>query len=165
MTLVAAGAEEAGLYVRLSDGRLARLDPARLDWSSRRVTGQSMGAVLCVGDILRLQLPGEAVRGRLLSRTASTLELATVGGPLRSLGRDQVLETLILFRASDMKRGDRLLLRSRSGNEYEGTFSRLDASGLIDLVLLNGEHLSVREARLDKEEFYVLVSVDLAQLP
>ena len=165
MTFLAFGPEDAGWYVRLVDGRLARLDPGRLDWSSREPLGTDPDSLLSVGDLVQVRAIGETIRGRLLERDADSLTVATKDGVKRTLPRHELSKLWILFRASDLKRADAVILRSRSGNEYEGTFQSIDESGLIDLRLPSGDRLSVRKSRLDKDGIFVLIPLEPAQLP
>ena len=39
LTFLAIGSKAVGLYVRLSDGKLGRLDPGRVDWSTLKQVG------------------------------------------------------------------------------------------------------------------------------
>lgn len=165
MTFLAFGPEDAGWYVRLVDGRLARLDPARLDWSSREPLGADPKSLLVPGDLVQIRVIGETVRGRLLELDSSIFTLATKAGVKRAIERHEVSKINILFRASDLKRADSVILRSRSGNEYQGSFQSIDEDGLIDLRLLSGDRLSVRKSRLDKDGVFVLIPLDPALIP
>lgn len=165
MTFLAFGPEDAGWYVRLVDGRLARLDPGRLDWQSREPLGIDTESLLKVGDVVQVRAVGETLRGRLLELSPTSLTLATKDGAKRTWGRVDIAKLWILFRASDLKRADAVILRSRSGNEYEGTFQSIDEAGLIDLRLPSGDRLSVRKSRLDKDGIFVLIPIDLGVLP
>lgn len=165
MTFLAFGPEDAGWYVRLVDGRLARLDPGRLDWSSREPLGSDPASLLSIGDLLQVRSIGKTQRGRLLERDSDSLTIATKDGVKRSIARHEISKIWILFRASDLKRADVVILRSRSGNEYEGTFQSIDEGGLIDLRLPSGDRLSVRKSRLDKDGIFVLIPLSPAQIP
>ena len=165
VTFLAFGPEDAGWYVRLSDGRLARLDPARLDWPSREPLGVDPESLLAPGDVVQIRAIGETVRGRLLERDSATLTVATKEGVWRTIPRHEVSKIHILFRASDLKRGDAVILRSRSGNEYQGSFQSIDAAGLIDLQLPSGDRLSVRKSRLDQDGIFVLIPVAPSAFP
>jgi hypothetical protein len=165
LTFLAFGPEEAGWYVRLGDGRLARLDPARLDWGSREPLEEDADSLLTLGDLIQVRVVGETLRGRLLGRDATSLSITTQDGDKRSIEREEISEIWILFRAADLKRADSVILRSRSGNEYEGSFQSMDEEGLIDLQLLSGDRLSVRKNRLDEDGIFVLVPLIPSAIP
>src|SRR4029077_15056709 len=59
-TLVYAGMDDAGLYVRLGDGRLARLVPSRVNWKTLKRLGRGAIPIKPGDDVVMLALGSAA---------------------------------------------------------------------------------------------------------
>src|SRR5581483_9181374 len=64
-TLVAAGRDDAGLYVRLANGTLARLLSSRLNWKTLKKLGTE-DAVKKGDEAVMIALGGDTKRGKLV---------------------------------------------------------------------------------------------------
>jgi hypothetical protein len=167
-TVLAGGKGDAGLYVRLKDGRLARLSPDRLDVSSLERLGR--GPTIVAGDRMMLLLrSGPRLTGTVATLAAGELSLRADGGIVMRVAFADVVEESprLLFPASDLKRGDEIQVRSLSGHHYGGTVLGT-APGRITAIL-EGElaargPTTLRVEQLDKDSLFVLVPIAAARL-
>ena len=167
-TVLAGGKGDAGLYVRLKDGRLARLSPDRLDASSLERLGH--GSTIVAGDRLWMFLrSGPRISGTVVSLAPGELALRMDAGAVQRVVLADVVEESprLLFPASDLKRGDEIQVRSLSGREYRGTVLGT-APGRITAIL-EGELAArgpstLRVEQLDKDSLFVLVPIAASRL-
>src|SRR5581483_10815673 len=83
-TLVAAGRDDAGLYVRLANGTLARLLPSRLNWKTLKKLGTE-DAVKKGDEVVLLALGGDTKRGKLAQVLDDRIEVALPKGETASV--------------------------------------------------------------------------------
>jgi hypothetical protein len=153
------GQGEGGIFVRLDDQRIARLDDSRLEWSTfARASGD--GAALAPGDDIVVDLEGSHVRGRL-----ETLRPLSVRTSLEviPIARERVRALHLLFRARELLPGDRFLVRGRSGTEYDGSVSGIDKEHVV-VTLRGGRETTLQRRRLDMDTLLVMIPVPLDRL-
>jgi hypothetical protein len=166
-TFLAVGPEDAGLYVRLEDRKLARLSPQRLVWTT--LEKGARGAVLLPGDELLLRTAaGEEISGKLLKPPVDEFALRLIGGttvtvPFASLA-DGTFR--LLFPASDVRAGDDFFVKSRSGNEYRGRAAVIEPDRIaVQLVGKEpGDLVHIQVAKIDLRSLYVLIPLKVTSL-
>ena len=159
VTLLGVGDDESGLYVRLDDGRIARLDPGRLAWDTYRPTTQEGQPPLRPGDEVLVESTSGTLRGTLLQIDADALLFRLPVGSDLEPPRDQIARLNLLFRARDLKAGDRILVRSNSGNEYRGRVKALGPGRRLQLALQNGSVANLRLGKIDLGSLLILIPV------
>jgi hypothetical protein len=174
------GMRDAGLYVRVAGGRLARLDPRRLDPTS--LERRTRSPIVHRGDHVLLRTAssedGEQASvehcGVVLAAEPTRLAVETPAGTIvRTLANIRGLR--LLFRARDLRPGDEFLVESNSGRLYRGIarrieWPRLTATLTRAVVVVSGsallvpvrEPVTIRLDYLDLETLRVLVPVTLA---
>jgi hypothetical protein len=162
-TFLAKGPGDAGLYVRLSTGKLARLSPDRLDVST--LEPGAAGDVLALDDELLVKPPGgREERGRVVEQKDDGLALRLANGAVLSVKLDALApgSLILLFASTDLRVGDELMVKSLSGSLYRGRAVRVEASR-IEVELRNqvGPPVSLRVERLDLPSLRVLVPIEL----
>jgi hypothetical protein len=160
-TFLLAGKDDAGLYVRLQDKKLARFQPGRLIWTSLEKSSGG-GDVLSPGDDVLIQTKdGLEMRGKLQTATAAKIAVKTANGDVVEVRADNAVEGSfrILFPASDLRAGDEFLVRSSSGREYRGRASTVEKDRVAATLLAGGEPVSIRVEHLDLRTLYVLVAL------
>jgi hypothetical protein len=148
-----------GLIVRLADGRLARLNPAKFDWDSLEL--KSGGPVLQPGDMVEVEMPSGALAGELLEPIGDEVALRLPGGAPRRLPRHLIEHVYLVFRSPDLRTGDRFRVKSRSGNRYRGEALYVEASGRTQARLDGGATVTLHQRRLDLNSLEVLVPVEV----
>jgi hypothetical protein len=148
LTLLAFGSQQSGLYVRLDDGRIARLDPERLRWDSYEALPPG-GPPLRAGDEVLVECASGSLRGKLLEPVAREVALRLAIGSDVRLPREEVDELYLLFLASDLQPGDQVIMNSKSGNEYRGTIKALTSDNRLFVDLRNGGEANLRLSKLD----------------
>lgn len=157
------GEGQSGMYVRLEDGRIARLDQERLRWDTFQDLPRDE-PVLRPGDEVLLECSSGTLRGSLLEPVTGEVSLRLPIGQDLRLPLREVDELYLLFKASDLKPGDRLILRSKSGNEYRGTIKGLTPDRRLLVDLRNGGEANLRLSKLDLASIQVPIPIKLDQL-
>ncbi len=156
------GEQESGWIIRLGDGRIARLDPTRIDWTSFESLEDTGGPLWIAGDELKLSTPANTVQGQLLEPIGEEISLRVEDDWDMRLPLVSVKTAEIRFRAADLKVGDRFEVKSRSGTAYAGTVVESWADS-VKIVTEEGEPLTLRLRRLDLETLFVLVPIALTR--
>lgn len=160
VTLLARGEGESGLYVRLDDGRIARLDERRLKWDTFSAEGPPEEPPVRPGDEVLVDSSSGTLRGTLLEPIGGRVALRLPIGSDLELPREEVSAIHLLFRARDLKAGDHVILRSKSGNEYQGLVRALGPGRRMQLRLKNGGSANLRLNKIDLASLLVLVPVE-----
>lgn len=155
LTLIHVGEGESGLFVRAEDGRIARLHHSSLDWDTLRV--KEDGDALRPGDRLLVESESGVLQGALESTAGDTLRLALPIGIPISLPRAELEACFLVFQARNLKRGDRLFVKSKSGNEYRGNIRAVGPGEKIRLRLENGTTTNLRLHKVDLSTLVVLI--------
>lgn len=161
-TFLLTGPQDAGLYVRLQDKKLARFAPARLIWTS--LEKLATGDILYQGDDVLVQTKnGPEVLGKLVSVANDKIVLKTSAGKQVEVAFDNMVEGTfrLLFPASDLRPGDEFLVRSASGREYRGRASIVERDRVTCTLLAGGEPVAIRVDNLDLRSLYVLIPLNL----
>jgi hypothetical protein len=154
------GGADGGIFVRLDDQRIARLDQSRLQWSTFEPASNDGELVVRAGDEVIVELGAARARGRLetLRPLAVRTRLEVIPIP-----REQVRALFLLFRARELVTGDRFIVRGLSGTEYEGLVRALDAER-VTAVLRDGRETLLQRRKLDLSTLLVLIPVPLDRL-
>jgi hypothetical protein len=156
------GERDTGVYVRLEDRRIARLDHRRLAWKTYAKASDDGEHVLQVGDEVLVEAPSGTHRGPLEEAPAQELCVRGPRGVAR-VQRNTVLALSLLFRARELKAGDRFIVRSRSGNEYHGAVNTVDGSRLA-VTLRDGREVTLHLDRVDLETLVVCIPLPLDRI-
>jgi hypothetical protein len=159
VTLLGVGQLESGLYVRLDDGRIARLDERRLRWDTYEPTSHVGDPPLREGDEVLAETSAGVLRGTLLEPPGAEVALRLSKGADRRLPRGEVDELNLLFRARDLKSGDRIVVNSKSGNEYRGLVRALGPGRRLQLRLDEGGNANLRLSKIDLSSLLILIKV------
>jgi hypothetical protein len=162
-TIVLVGRDEAGLYVRLPDGRLARLLPERVNWKTLEKVGVS-NPVAKGDEVVVVALGGTERRGRLTDPhlddriTVALPKGATYSVPL---GQTETNKFRLLFPTDSLRRGDEFLVRSFSGTEYRGRALRVDKVKILARLRTphKGKDVTLKVEHLDLRTLHVLIPV------
>mgnify|MGYP001249562489 CR=1 FL=1 len=158
------GEGQSGMYVRLDDGRIARLDQERLRWDTYQDLPRDGEAVLRPGDEVLVECSSGTLRGTLLEPVREQVAIRLPIGQDLRLPLGEVEELYLLFKARDLKPGDRLILRSKSGNEYRGTIKGLTPDKRLLVDLRNGGEANLRLSKLDLTSIQVPIPIALDRL-
>jgi hypothetical protein len=162
--LLCFGDGQSGMYVRLDDGRIARLDQDRLRWETFHDLPREGEPVLRPGDEVLIECASGSLRGTLVEPPGEQVALhLPIGQDLR-LPRGEIDELYLLFKARDLRPGDRIILRSKSGNEYRGTLKGLTADRRLLVDLRNGGEANLRLSKLDLTSIQVPIPIALESL-
>jgi hypothetical protein len=163
-TFLLAGAQDAGLYVRLLDGKLARFSPGRLIWTSLEKVGATSEVLFPGDDVLVQTKDGPEALGKLTEAPTDKLSLKTSQGKTVTVSLDNTVEGTfrLLFPASDLRPGDEFLVRSNSGREYRGRASAVDPERVTATLLAGNEPVAIRAEHLDLRSLYVLIPLNVA---
>lgn len=161
--LLSKGEAGGGLYVRMDDGRIARLEPERLDWISFTKLKDDGRGLLHPGDQVYVVGPKGPVQGELLLPIKDVVVIRPTEGPVQRIAREQVMEIDLLSKSSDVKAGDRILARSGSGNEYRGLVKERTPDGYQVKLRVGGE-ARLRLAKLDLSSIRMAIPIPLATL-
>ena len=104
------------------------------------------------------------LRGTLLENVNDEVSLRLPIGSDLKLPRGDVSELFLLFRARDLKPGDGVILKSRSGNEYRGSVRSLVAGRRLVMTLTNGGEASLRLSKIDLSSIMVPIPIPLDSL-
>jgi len=161
LTLLKVGAKESGLFVRMDDGRVARLDAAALNWETFEPV-EKVGAALRKGDELLIESTSGAVRGELEGAPDGKVHIRLpIGVPL-FVPVEDIRQVYLLFKARNLKRGDHMTVKSKSGNEYRGEISALGAGNTVKLNLHTGGSTNIRLQKVDLSSLLVAIPLDEA---
>lgn len=160
VTVVHAGRDDAGLFVRLQDGTLARLLPSRIDWSSLQHLG-TKEPVVAGDEVLVVALGGAQRRGRLASPLDDRVTISAGPGKVYSLPKDEVevKRFRLMFAAPNLCPGDEFLVTSRSGREYRGLAREVSPSRIVAELRPQRQSVVLRPDRLDLSTLKVLIPV------
>lgn len=161
--LLSRGEAGGGLYVRMDDGRIARLESERLDWISFTKLKEDGRGLLHPGDQVYVVGPKGPVQGELLLPIKDVVVIRPTEGPVQRIAREQVMEIDLLSKSSDVKAGDRILARSSSGNEYRGLVKERTPDGYQVKLRVGGE-ARLRLAKLDLSSIRMAIPIPLATL-
>jgi hypothetical protein len=154
---------DMGVYVRLGNGDIARLDSKRVEWSSWAAASSTGAPVLGDGDDVLVEYDKGTVQGRLIEFGAS-LTLRVRGGRNVEFQRDDVKTLYLLFRARKLKAGDTFIARTLSGSDLRGHVVTLTPEGLATVDLADGTRVNLAVAGLDPNTLNVLIPVPLDDL-
>lgn len=163
VTFLQRGASDAGTYVRLDDRRIARLADDRVDWSTCALATNPGEPALVAGDELLVETPSGTVRGALDEQISSELVLRSSAGPALRIPRSTALHVWLLFPATELRAGDAFLVRSRTGNEYQGEVLAAHPDRL-QVKLKGGREFTLRLERLDLDSLFVPIPLPLHAL-
>lgn len=161
--LLSRGENGGGLYVRMDDGRIARLERERLNWISFTKLKDDGRALLQPGDQLYVVGPKGPEQGELLLPIKDVVVIRPVEGSVVRIPRAQVMEVDLLSKSSDVKAGDRILARSSSGNEYRGLVKARTPDGYKVKLRVGGD-ARLRLAKLDLSSIRMAIPIPLAAL-
>ena len=162
--LLSVGAGDSGIYIRLDDGRVARLDKRRLKWDTYEPLEAAGEPPVHAGDEVLVECSSGTLRGTLLENVGDEVSLRLPIGSDLKLPKGDVSEFYLLFRARDLKPGDRVILKSRSGNEYRGSVRSLVAGRRLVMTLTNGGEASLRLSKIDLSSIMVPIPIPLENL-
>lgn len=162
-TFLLAGKQEAGLYVRLQDRKLARFSPARLIWTSLEKVSSGAETLFVGDDVLVQPRDGPEALGKLTTVTQDKIALKTAKAVTIEIPADNAVEGSfrLLFPASDLRAGDEFLVRSSSGREYRGRATTVERDRLTAVLLAGGEPVAIRVEHLDLRSLYVLIPLPM----
>jgi hypothetical protein len=155
------GPQEAGLYVRLQDRKLARFSPSRLIWTSLEKDGGG-AAILLPGDEVLVQLKdGPETAGKLKDIEPAKLTLTTAKGIVLVVAKENAVEgsVRLLFPSSDLRAGDEFIVRSSSGRDYRGRATHVEREKVTAVLPAGGDPVTIRVEHLDLKSLYVLIPV------
>ncbi|MEZ6185030.1 MAG: hypothetical protein R3F62_08490 [Planctomycetota bacterium] len=164
MCLLSVGTGDSGIYIRLDDGRVARLDKRRLKWETFEPLDPSGKPPVHAGDEVLVECSSGTLRGTLIEDVGAEVNLRLPIGSDLKLPTSDVSEFFLLFRARDLKPGDRVILKSRSGNEYRGHVRNLVAGRRLVMTLNNGGEASLRLSKIDLSSIMVPIPIPLESL-
>jgi hypothetical protein len=159
-TLVYAGMDDAGLYVRLGDGRLARLVPDRVNWKTLQRMGKT--EPLKPGDeVVMLALGGAGVRGKITSPLDDRIVVAKETGTQIAMSpkEAELKRFRLLFHTKSLRSGDEFTVRSRSGRDMTGRVLGVTETKITALLRPTKEKVSIRIDHLDLDTLFVLIPV------
>lgn len=159
-TIVYAGIDDAGLYVRLGDGRLARLLPNRVNWKTLKRVGRT--STVAAGDeVLIFALGSAGVRGKISSKLDERLLVAPEGGDQLqlTLKEAETKRFRLLFHTTKLRAGDEFMVKSRSGRQLMGRVIGVSETKISALLRPNRERVSIKIDHLALESLYVLIPV------
>lgn len=160
--LIHSGEGESGLYVRLDDRRIARLDHGRIVWSTFARASDDGERILQPGDEIVVESASGTLRGQLTEPVGADIAVRTSRGVVR-VTRNTVLAVQLLFQARELRPGDRFIVRSRSGNEYQGAVNSVEGERL-GVQLRNGREVTLHLDRLDMNTLVVPIPLPLDRL-
>ena len=163
VTFLQRGPSEAGTYVRLDDRRIARLSDDRVDWSTCAMVSAPGEPPLGIGDELLVETPSGTLRGRLAEQVSTELVLRSSAGPVLRIPRSTAVRVWLLFPATELRAGDGFLVRSRTGNEYQGEVLATYPDRL-QVRLMGGREFTLRLERLDLDSVFVPILLPLQAL-
>lgn len=163
VTLLRVGDRESGLFVRLDDGRIARLEPAALRWDTYEAVAQDTSPVR-IGDDFLVDATSGSVRGTLEAGGGARLTLRLpIGVPL-ALPTEDVEGCYLLFKARNLKPGDHVFVKSKSGNEYRGMILRMGASNSLKIELRDGGTTNLRLHKVDLSTLVVAIPLTAKEI-
>lgn len=159
-TLVAAGRDDAGLYVRLANGTLARLLPSRLNWKTLKKVGTE-DAVRKGDEVVLLALGGDAKRGKLVDVLDDRVVMALPKGGRETvpIEGEEAKRFRLLFPATDLRKGDEFIVKSVSGREFHGIAVSVSPERIIAEMRPSREPTTLRVDRLDLRTLHILIPV------
>ncbi|MEZ0228408.1 MAG: hypothetical protein ACAI25_07260, partial [Planctomycetota bacterium] len=159
-TLVAAGRDEAGLYVRLANGLLARLLPSRLNWKTLKRLGTE-DAVKKGDEAILIALGGDAKRGKLVDVLDDRVVLSLPKGGTQTVavGGEEEKRFRLLFPATDLRKGDEFIVQSVSGREFHGIAVSVAPDKIVAEMRPSRAPTTLRVDRLDLKTLHVLIPV------
>lgn len=159
-TVVFAGRDQAGLYVRLKGGKLARLVPQRVEWKTLEKLG--VGDPVEKGDeVVIVALGGAERRGKLVKPLDDRIQLALPQGKVYSvpLSQTEVKKFRLLFPTDALLPGDEFMVKSHSGTEYRGLVVDIDANTLTAKLRPTRDKVTLRLKNLDMSTLFVMIPV------
>ncbi len=159
-TLVAAGRDDAGLYVRLANGTLARLLPSRLNWKTLKKLGTEE-AVKKGDEALLIALGGDTKRGKLVDVLDDRVVMALPKGGVETvpIGVEEEKRFRLLFPATDLRKGDEFIVKSVSGREFHGIAVQVQPDKITAEMRPSRTPTSLRVDRLDLRTLQILIPV------
>lgn len=159
-TLVAAGKDDAGLYVRLANGTLARLLPSRLNWKTLKKVGTD-DAVKKGDEAVMIALSGDNKRGKLVDMLDDRVVLSLPKGGTETvpIQGDEMKRFRLLFPATDLRKGDEFIVKSVSGREFHGIAVSVAADKIVAEMRPSREPTTLRVDRLDLRSLQILIPV------
>jgi len=159
-TIVAAGRDEAGLYVRLANKTLARLLPSRLNWKTLKKLGTEE-AVQEGDEVLLFALAGENRRGKLVEVLDDRVFMAPRRGETApvAIEGEELKRFRLLFPATDLRKGDEFIVKSVSGREFHGIALDVSPERIVAEMRPSREPTTLRVDRLDLRSLQILIPV------
>jgi hypothetical protein len=162
-TFLQTGPQEAGLYVRLQDKKLARFSPSRLIWTSLERLAPASEILFPGDDVLVQTKDGPEALGKLSELARDTLTIKTTTGKVVPIPYENMVAGTfrLLFPASDLRAGDEFLVRSSSGREYRARAAQVEKDRVAAVLPSGGEPVAIRVEHLDLRTLYVLIPLDI----
>lgn len=164
LSFLAPPAEDGtNLYVRMEDGKLARFDASRVDWTTLDV--KAPGDACLPGDEVLVRSGGVEHRGELIETITESIVLVGSRGKVAlPLGKVELESFRVAFPAAKAQVGDEFLVVSLSGKKYRGHAHAVSSKGLV--VQLDGADAKVRMNldHLALDTLRILVAVQLSAL-
>lgn len=150
------GERDAGVFVRLDSGEIARFDPARLKWSTYEAASDLIGsAVVRGGDDVLVECAAGSLRGKLATELGESMVRLENGLCIQNT---EVYALHMMFRAPSLKGGDRFWIQSNSGGEYNGTAITVTKEN-ARVRLTDRTEVSLRLSSLDIDTLFVAIPI------
>jgi len=154
-----------GMYVRLSDRRIARLNDDRVRWSTYARVSQEGEPLVAPGDQILVEMPSRSIRGKLAEEiVGDEIVIRRPSGRVIRVPRAMVVAFSLLFPAQNLTVGDRFMVQSKSGNQYRGVVTALPGRDRATVTLDDGREMKLRLERVDFRTLFVPVPVPLHEL-
>lgn len=155
----------SALYVRRDDGKIARMDDGRLEWTSYSTASEPLHPVLGAGDEVLVDSDTRGtVRGILLGIDGEQVALRTPDRGALRVALSEVQTLYLLYRAPELWPGELFLARSRWGDEYRGALEALSADGTGSVRFDDGSAGDLQLDQLEPSSIDVLVPIPLDEL-
>lgn len=150
------GEGDAGVFVRLDKGEIARLDPKRLKWSTYESASDIIGkGAVKTGDDVLVECAAGSLRGNLASPLGETMLRLENGLCIQNT---EVYGLFIMFRAPSLKGGDRFWIKSNSGRDYSGTALNVTKDN-ARVRLTDRSEVTLRLSSLDVDSLFVAIPI------
>jgi hypothetical protein len=153
---------EAGVYVRLGNRDIARLNHSRVEWSSWAAATNMGDPPVGDGDEVLVSVNGHETMGRLLELNRSLI-LRVPGGGVAEFPLEAIEELNLLYRAPKIRAGDRFLGKTKMGTDLRGLCTEQEG-GLLTVHLQGSGRIQLAHDSIDLNTVYVLVPVPTEEL-
>ncbi len=162
-TYLGVGPPAAGVYVRLENGSLGRLDPARLRWSTCEKLLSTSATLYRDEVVFTLSDTREEVRGSLNEAIEDRILVTARDGETVAvpLTRVNLASFRLAFRSAKIYPGEEFRVTSSSGREYRGTAETVNDTSIRALLVGEATAVTIRRDKLQPGSLRVLVPVKL----